>query len=317
MGQQEKVYITGPQGLISSALQRVLQSQGYTNIIVRTQGELNLLDDGAVADFFKSEKPDYVFLTSYKSASIQENIAHPAEFIYENSVVQNNIIHNAYLNKVKKLLFLGASCVYPKNSLQPIREEYLLTGELESTSEAYAVAKIAGIKMCQAYNKQYGTKFISLVPATLYGPGDSFDPEKSHVLSAMIRKFHEAKINNQKEVVLWGTGAPRREFLYVDDLSDTCIFIMNNNISFDLINVGTGTDITIKELAEKIKEITNFQGEIMWDNSKPDGAKQKLLDAGRLRSLGWNPKIELEEGLKITYQRLSENYNEIIRNPKK
>jgi len=336
MKQQEKIYITGPQGLINSALQRVLQSQNYTNIIVRTHGELDLLNNKAVADFFKSEKPDYVFLTSYKSGSIQENINQPAEFIYENLVVQNNVIHNAYLSKAKKLLYLAASCIYPKNSLQPIKEEYLLRGDLEPTSESYAIAKISGVKMCQAYNKQYATKFISIVPATIYGPDDEFNPDKSHVISAMIRKFHEAKINNQKEVVLWGTGAPRREFLYVDDLSDACIFIMNTESDFDphtkrglapsaqknnyprygvgvdLINVGSGIDITIKELAEKIKEIVDFHGEIKWDDSKPDGAKQKLLDSTRLRSLGWQSRFEFWEGLKMTYQWFTNNYNNLI-----
>ncbi len=301
MEKSEKIYVAGPKGMIGSAIERVLKIQGYINIILRNEKQLNLLDNKAVADFFNSEKPDYVFLPSYKSGSIQENINHPAEFIYENLVVQNNIIHNAYLSRVKKLLFIGASCVYPKNSVQPIKEEYLLKGELEPTSEPYAIAKIAGIKTCQAYNKQHATKFISIVPATIYGLDDEFSPDKSHVLSAMIRKFHEAKINNQKEVVLWGTGTPRREFLYVDDLANACFFIVNNNISFDLINVGSGIDITIKELAEKVKTIIGFGGEIKWDNSKPDGAKQKLLDVSRLHSLGWKHKIELEQGLKTTY----------------
>lgn len=301
MEKSEKIYVAGPKGMIGSAIERVLKIQGYINIILRNEKQLNLLDNKAVADFFNSEKPDYVFLSSYKSGSIQENINHPAEFIYENLVVQNNIIHNAYLSRVKKLLFIGASCVYPKNSVQPIKEEYLLKGELEPTSEPYAIAKIAGIKTCQAYNKQHATKFISIVPATIYGLDDEFSPDKSHVLSAMIRKFHEAKINNQKEVVLWGTGTPRREFLYVDDLANACFFIVNNNISFDLINVGSGIDITIKELAEKVKTIIGFGGEIKWDNSKPDGAKQKLLDVSRLHSLGWKHKIELEQGLKTTY----------------
>lgn len=307
MEKSEKIYIAGSKGMTSSAIQRVLEIQGYINIIFKNQEQLNLLDNKAVADFFNSEKPDYVFLPSYKSASIQENVSHPAEFIYENSVVQNNIIHSAYLNKTKKLLFIAASCIYPKNSSQPIKEEYLLGGDLEPTSEPYAIAKISGIKMCQAYNKQYATKFISIVPATLYGPDDEFNLGKSHVLSALIRKFYEAKINNQKEVVLWGTGAPRREFIYIDDLADACIFIMNNNISFDLINVGSGIDITIKELAEKVKTIIGFDGEIKWDNSKPDGAKQKLLDVSRLHSLGWKHKVELEQGIKTTYQWFVEN----------
>jgi GDP-L-fucose synthase len=311
MNKNEKIYITGHFGLVVSALVRCLRKRGYLNIVAKTAEELDLFDEMAVADFFRAEKPDYVFMAASKSGSIQANINYPAEFIYENLVIQNNIIHNAYLNKVKKLLFFGASCVYPKTSPQPIKEEYLLTGELESSSEAYAVAKIAGIKMCQAYNKQYGTKFISVVPATPYGPNDYFDPENSHVLSALLRKFYEAKINKQKEVILWGTGTPRREFIYIDDLAEAGIFIMNNDCDFDLINIGTGTDLMIKELAEMVKEIVDFKGEIKWDTAKPDGAKQKLLDVSRLHSLGWRHRVELKEGIKMTYQWLKENYDKL------
>lgn len=311
MEKNEKIYITGHTNLVGSALVRCLQNHGYLNIVTKTEKELDLLDSAAVADFFRAEKPAYVFMAASKSGSIQANINYPAEFIYENLVIQNNIIHNAYLNKVKKLLFFGASCVYPKTSPQPIKEEYLLTGELELTSKSYGVAKIAGITMCQAHNKQYGTKFISVVPATLYGPNDYFDLEKSHVLSALLRKFYEAKINEQKEVVLWGTGTPRREFIYIDDLAEAGIFIMNNDCDFDLINIGTGTDLTIKELAEMVKEIVDFKGEIRWDTSKPDGVKQKLLDVSRLHSLGWRHRVELEKGIKITYQWLRENYDKL------
>ena len=332
MEKNEKIYIAGDTGLVGSALVRCLQKHGYLNLITKTGEELDLLDSAAIADFFRAEKPAYVFMVASKSGSIQANINYPAEFIYENLVIQNNIINNAYLNRVKKLLFFGASCVYPKTSPQPIKEEYLLTGELELTSKPYAVAKIAGITMCQAYNKQHGTKFISVVPATLYGPNDYFDLEKSHVLSALLRKFYEAKINEQKEVVLWGTGTPRREFIYVDDLAEAGIFIMNsnigtsdvpningnnrtsdvqNNFNFDLINIGTGTDLTIKELAEMIKRIFDFKGEIKWDTAKPDGAKQKLLDVSRLHLLGWRHRVELEEGIKITYQWLKENYDKL------
>ena len=308
MDKSEKIYIAGPKGMVNSAIEKILKEQGFNQIISRTKEKLDLLDNKAVADFFKSEKPDYVFLPSYKSGSIQANINYPAEFIYENLMVQNNVIHNAYLNQVKKLLFFAASCVYPKESPQPIKEEYLLTSEPESTNLAYAIAKISGIIMCQAHNKQYKTNFISVIPATIYGPNDAFDLEKSHVLPAMLRKFHEAKINNQKEVMFWGSGAPQREFIYVDDLAEACVFIINSNTGYDLINVGPGTDISTKDLAEKIKVITGFQGEIKWDITKPDGAKQRLLGASRLRSLGWNYKVDLESGLVKTYEWFIENY---------
>lgn len=308
MEKDAKIFIAGYGGMVASAIGKLLREKGYASVIEKNADELNLLDVSAVKDFFQIEKPDYVFLPSYKSGSIQANTNYPAEFIYENLVVQNNIIHNAYLSGVKKLLFFGASCVYPKTSPQPIKEEYFLTGELETTSQPYAVAKIAGIEMCRAYNKQYKTKFISIIPATIYGPGDHFDPEKSHVLSSLIRKFHEAKIKGDKEVILWGSGLPRREFIYVDDLADACIFIINNDSDFNLINIGSGTDLTIKELAGKIKQITGFQGEIKWDISKPDGVMQKLLETSRLSSLGWKSRVGLDDGLKKTYQWFIDNY---------
>ena len=308
MEKNEKIYIAGYGGMVVSALNRVLKNLGHANVIIKTKEELNLMDAEAVADFFHKEKPNYVFLPSYKSGSIQANIKYPAEFIYDNLIVQNNVIHNAYLNGVKKLLFFGASCIYPKNSPQPMKEEYFLTGEVEATNQAYAVAKIAGVEMCRAYNKQYGTKFISVIPATLYGPDDAFDVENSHVLSAIIRKFHEAKINNEKELVLWGTGNPRREFLFIDDFAEACIFLMNGDFNVDLINIGSGEDFSIKELADKTKEITGFQGEIKWDSSKPDGVMKKLLDTSLIKVLGWEHKVGLEEGLKITYQWFLDSY---------
>ncbi len=308
MEKNEKIYIAGYGGMVVSALNRVLKNLGHANVIIKTKEELNLMDAEAVADFFHKEKPNYVFLPSYKSGSIQANIKYPAEFIYDNLIVQNNVIHNAYLNGVKKLLFFGASCIYPKNSPQPMKEEYFLTGEVEATNQAYAVAKIAGVEMCRAYNKQYGTKFISVIPATLYGPDDAFDVENSHVLSAIIRKFHEAKINNEKEPVLWGTGNPRREFLFIDDFAEACIFLMNGDFNVDLINIGSGEDFSIKELADKTKEITGFQGEIKWDSSKPDGVMKKLLDTSLIKVLGWEHKVGLEEGLKITYQWFLDSY---------
>ncbi|KKS97845.1 MAG: NAD-dependent epimerase/dehydratase [Candidatus Giovannonibacteria bacterium GW2011_GWA1_43_15] len=289
-------------GLVGSAIVRALKKQGYDNLILRTHSELDLLDQKATADFFKKEKPEYVFLAAAKVGGIMANKTYPADFIYQNLQIQNNIIHHSYLNGVKKLLFLGSSCIYPKLARQPIREEHLLTGELEPTNEPYAVAKIAGIKMCQTYNRQYGTNFISVMPTNLYGPNDNFDLENSHVLPAMIRKFHEAKISNQNEVVVWGTGAARREFLHVDDLADACVFLMNNYDDSEVINIGTGEDVSIKELAEMIKKITGFTGEIVWDASKPDGTPRKLLDVSRLHNLGWKHQINLPNGILSTYE---------------
>lgn len=307
MNLNSKIYIAGHRGLVGSAILRKLQAEGFTNLLVRTHLELDLLDQKEVADFFKEEKPEYVFLAAAKVGGILANSASPAEFIYENLQIQNNIIHNAYLQKVKKLLFLGSSCIYPKNCPQPIKEEYLLAGYLEPTNEPYAIAKIAGLKMCQSYNKQYGANFISVMPANLYGPHDNFDLENSHVLPALIRKFQEAKINNLESVVAWGTGKPKREFLYVDDLAGACIFLMNNYNGSEIINIGTGEDISIKELAEKIKNVIGFKGKIEWDESKPDGTMRKILDVSKLRNLGWKHKIDLEEGIKLTYEWYKKN----------
>ena len=302
MDLSSKIYVAGHRGLVGSAIVRALEKQGYDNLILRTHSELDLLDQKSTADFFKKEKPEYVFLAAAKVGGIMANKTYPADFIYQNLQIQNNIIHHSYLNGVKKLLFLGSSCIYPKLCSQPIKEEYLLTGELEPTNEPYAIAKIAGIKMCPAYNKQYETDFISVMPTNLYGPNDNFDLENSHVLPALIRKFHEAKINNQNEIVVWGTGAPKREFLHVDDLADACIFLMNNYDNSEIINIGTDEDISIKELAEMIKEITGFTGEINWDASKPDGTPRKLLDVSKLHNLGWKHQINLPDGILSVYE---------------
>ena len=302
MEKNAKIYVAGHRGLVGSAIVRNLESKGYTDIIVRTREELNLLDTKQVADFFSQEKPEYVFLAGAKVGGIKANEDYPADFIYQNLQIQNNIIHNAYKNNVKKLLFLGSSCIYPRDCTQPIKEEYLLTGPLEKTNEAYAIAKIAGIKMCQSYNKQYGTRFISVMPTNLYGPNDNFNLTSSHVLPALLRKFHDAKIHNEKEVVMWGTGSPMREFLYVDDLADACVHLMQNYVGDEIVNIGTGEDVAIRELAEIIKKIVGFQGEIVNDTTKPDGTPRKLLDVSKLHNLGWKHKTDLKDGIKSTYQ---------------
>jgi GDP-L-fucose synthase len=309
MDQNAKIFVAGHNGLVGSAIVRKLQAAGYRNLLLKNRAELNLLDSAAVAAFFAAEKIDYVFLAAAKVGGILANQQQPADFIYENLQLQNNIIYSAYQNKVKKLLFLGSSCIYPRDCPQPIKEEYLLTGELEKTNEAYATAKIAGIKMCQSFNKQYGTNYISVMPTNLYGINDNFDLENSHVLPAMIRKFHEAKISGAASVGLWGTGSALREFLYVDDLADVCLFLMNNYDGSEIVNIGTGQDLSIKELAEKVKKVVGFSGEIKWDASKPDGTPRKLLDISRLASLGWRPQISLDKGLVRTYDWFKENYS--------
>ena len=303
MEKDSKIYIAGHRGLVGSALVRRLTEPGYMNLIVRTHAELDLTRQTEVEDFFKREHPEYVFLAAAKVGGILANNTYPAEFIYSNIVVQSNVIHSSYLFGVKKVLFLGSSCIYPRDCPQPMKEDYLLSGYLEPTNEPYAIAKIAGIKMCQAYNRQYGANFISVMPTNLYGPNDNFDIQNAHVLAALIRKFHEAKVAGQKEVVVWGTGSPRREFLYVDDLADACIFLMNNyNNSPEIINIGVGKDISIRELALMVKEIVDYNGEIVFDTSKPDGTPRKLLDVSKLSSLGWQAKTGLREGIKRTYQ---------------
>lgn len=307
MQKNSKIYIAGHRGLVGSAIVRNLQNENYNNLILKTRQDLDLLDETTVVKFFEKENPEYVFLAAAKVGGIMANNNYPAEFIYQNLKIQNNIIHNAYLNKTKKLLFLGSSCIYPKMAPQPIKEKYLMTGKLEPTNDAYAIAKIAGIKMCQAYNKQYGANFISVMPTNLYGPNDNFNLKNSHVLPAMIRKFYEAKTKNKKEVELWGTGSAKREFLYVDDLADACVFLMKNYNHSEIINIGTGEDLSIKKLAGTIKKIIGFNGKIKWDTSKPDGTPKKLLDVDKLHNLGWKHKIKLKQGIKQTYERYKNN----------
>lgn len=308
MNKDEKIYIAGHRGLVGSAILRRLKKEGYNNLIFRTSSELDLRQQKEVEDFFAIEKPDYVFLAAARVGGIQANDKYSAQFLYDNIMIQSNVINSAYHNGVKKLLFLGSSCIYPKRGPQPMKEEYLLSGKLEPTNEAYAIAKIAGIKMCQHYNKQYGTNFISVMPTNLYGPNDNFDLETSHVLPALIRKFHEAKVNGEDKVVIWGTGKPRREFLHVDDLADAVVYLMNNYEGNDFINIGVGIDISIQELAELISDIVGFKGDIINDTSKPDGTPRKLLDVTRIKELGWDAKIGLREGIKMTYDWYKKNY---------
>lgn len=302
MEKNAKIYVAGIYGMVGSAIARVLREQGYLNILGHSSEELNLLRQSEVEDFFKRERPDYVFISAAKVGGIYANSTYPADFIYNNLQIQNNLIHSSYVYRVKKLLFLGSSCIYPKFADQPIKEEFLLNGKLEPTNEAYAIAKIAGVKMCEYYNKQYHTNFISAMPTNLYGKGDNYNAMNSHVIPAMIRRIHEAKVNQSKEVVIWGTGTPLREFLYVDDLADACIFLMNEYLSNDTINVGSGTEVSILELAQLIKAVVGYPGEIVFDTSKPDGTPRKLLDTSKLQSIGWSPKTSLLEGLKVSYQ---------------
>jgi GDP-L-fucose synthase len=303
-----KIYVAGHRGLVGSAIMKKLKKDGYNNLVYRTSSELDLRRQEKVEEFFEEEKPEYVILAAAKVGGIQANDTYSAEFLYDNLMIETNVINAAYQNDVKKLLFLGSSCIYPKFADQPMKEDYLLSGKLESTNEGYAVAKITGIKLCEHYNKQYDTNFISAMPTNLYGPNDNFDLETSHVLPALIRKFHEAKVNDKDEVVIWGTGKPRREFLHVDDLADSLLFLMNNYSGDQFVNVGVGKDISILELAELIKDIVGFEGEIVNDLSKPDGTPRKLLDVTRLNDLGWVAQISLEEGIKDTYQWFKEKY---------
>jgi GDP-L-fucose synthase len=307
MKKNSKIYVAGHGGLVGSAIVRELEKNGYNNILMKTREELDLTRQKEVEIFFQNEKPDYVFLAAAKVGGILANANYPADFIRDNLLIETNVIDSAYKNKVKKLLFLGSSCVYPKNASQPIKEEYLMTGELEPTNKAYAMAKIAGIVMCQSYSKQYGTNFISVMPTNLYGEGDNFDLENSHVLPAMIRKFDDAKDNNAPEVALWGTGTPKREFLYVDDLAKACVFLMDNYDSGDIINIGTGEDLSILELANMVKNVVGYNGNIAWDKSMPDGTPRKLLDVSKIKSLGWKPEVSLENGIKKVYDWYKEN----------
>lgn len=307
-----KIFVAGHNGLVGTAITKALLSKGYNNLVLKTKSELDLSDTLKVENFFQKEKPEYVFLAAAKVGGIVANNTYRADFIYQNLTIQNNIIYSAYKNKVKKLLFLGSSCIYPKNSPQPMKEEYLLTDTLEYTNEPYAIAKIAGLKMCEAFNLQYGCNFVSVMPTNLYGENDNFDLNTSHVLPALIRKFYEAKLNRSDSVVVWGSGKPRREFLHSSDMAEACIYVMEN-IDFNKlsngneirnthINIGYGSDVSIAELANLIKNIVGFHGEIIYDNSKPDGTYQKLLDTSKLNALGWKPKIKLEEGIKKVFE---------------
>lgn len=308
MDADEKIYLAGHRGLVGSALARKLKEEGFNNVVGRTSEELDLTDQRAVAAFFEAEKPAYVFLAAARVGGILANATYPADFIYQNLAIQTNVLEQAYRSGVKKLLFLGSSCIYPRHASQPLKEEYLLTGPLEETNEAYAVAKIAGIKMCQAYNKQYGTNFISVMPTNLYGPNDNFDPEGSHVLAALLGKFHQAVVEGSPEVVVWGSGTPRREFLYVDDLASAALFLMDLYDSSEIINVGSGSDISILELAKMIKKLVGFKGRIVFDHSKPDGTPQKLLDSSKLAEMSWKPRYDLESGLIMTYEWFKINF---------
>ena len=307
MLKNSKIYVAGSNGMVGSAIVRNLKEKGFENIIIKSSKELDLRNQKAVFDFFENEKPEFVFLAAAKVGGIHANSTYPADFIYDNMMIQNNIIHSAHIHKVKKLLFLGSSCIYPKFAEQPLKESCLLTGALEPTNEAYAIAKISGLKMCEFYKKQYGSNFISAMPTNLYGINDNFDLENSHVLPALLRKFIEAKNNNKKEVVVWGSGTPLREFLFVDDLAEACVFLMHNYNDTEFVNIGTGVDVTIKELAETIKEIVGFSGNLVFDDSKPDGTPRKLLDVSKINNLGWKYKVDLKNGIEKTLEWAKEN----------
>ncbi len=308
MEKAAKIYIAGHRGMVGSAIFRKLEKEGYTNLLVRTSLELDLRDQQMVSDFFLQEKPEYVFLAAAKVGGIIANNTFRADFLFENLSIQNNVIHQSYLNGVKKLMFLGSSCIYPKHAPQPLKEEYLLTGLLETTNEPYAIAKIAGIKMCEAYRSQYGCNFISVMPTNLYGWNDNYHPKNSHVLPALIRKFHEAKLNSADHVTILGTGSPRREFLFSDDLANACYYLMQKYDEKEMINVGTGEDITIRELALLIQKIIGFEGDLVFDPSQPDGTPRKLLDVSKLHNKGWKHQIGLEQGIRIVYQDFKNNY---------
>ncbi len=302
MQKDSKIYIAGHAGLMGAAIIRRLKADGYTNLVYKTHSELELMDDVAVDNFFKNEQPEYVFLFAAKVGGIISNRDHPAEFLYENLKIELNVIGNAHKYKVKKLMMPGSTCIYPKLAEQPLKEESLLAGLLEPTNEAYAIAKISGIKLCQSFNKQYGTNFISVMPTSIYGPNDNFDPAESHVIPALIRRFHDAKINKLESVVMWGTGTPRREFMHVDDMADALVYLMNNYDGSELINIGMGNDIPINDLASGIAKVIGYEGKIEHDLTKPDGTPRKLVDTSKLDETGWKPKVTLEDGLKETYK---------------
>lgn len=311
MKKDSKIYVAGHRGLVGSAIYRKLVSEGYTNLVSRTSKELDLRNPIEVNKFFDEEQIEYVFLAAAKVGGIVANNEYPADFIRDNLMIQTNVIDASYRTNVKKLLFLGSTCIYPKMAPQPLKEEYLLTGQLEPTNEPYAIAKIAGIKMCESYNRQYGTKYISAMPTNLYGENDNFDLHSSHVLPALIRKFHEAKVNNSEYVEVWGTGTPKREFLYSDDLADACVFLMNNYEGNEIVNIGVGEDIPIKDLANLVKKVTGFEGELKFDTSKPDGTPRKLVDVTKINALGWKATTSLEEGLQKAYNWFLENELEV------
>lgn len=307
MKSDSRIFVAGHRGLVGSAIVRKLMREGHTNLLLRPRAELDLLDQGAVHEFFRRERPEYVFFAAARVGGIWANATAQADFLYENLVVATNVIHAAAEYRSEKLLFLGSSCVYPKHAPQPVREEYLLTGSLEPTNEGYAIAKIAGVKLCEHYQRQYGYRFISAMPTNLYGPGDNFHPTGSHVIPGMLRRFHEAKVSRAPSVTVWGSGAPRREFLHVDDMAAACYLLMMRYEEPETINVGTGSDLTIRELAETMGEVVNYEGDLVFDTSKPDGTPRKLLDVSRLRALGWSPRVELREGLAETYHWAIEN----------
>ncbi|PQA56387.1 GDP-L-fucose synthase [Siphonobacter curvatus] len=307
MEKNAKIYIAGHRGMVGSAILRKLQQEGFTNFALRTSKELDLRNQEAVQQFFEEERPEYVFLAAAKVGGIVANNTYRADFLYENLMIQNNVIHSAHVTDVKKLMFLGSSCIYPKMAPQPLKEEYLLTSELEPTNEPYAIAKIAGIKMCESYRRQYGRNFISVMPTNLYGPNDNYDLQNSHVLPALIRKFHEAKVNGSPTVEVWGTGSPLREFLYADDLADACYFLMQQYDGEEFVNVGTGEDLSIKALAELVKETVGFEGELVWNTEKPDGTPRKLMDVSKLHGLGWKHRVDLPEGIRKVYEKFVEH----------
>lgn len=311
MNKDAKIYVAGHRGMVGSAIVRLLNKKGFNNILTATSSELDLTNQVETKTFFEQEQPEYVFLAAAKVGGIQANNIYRADFLYENLMIQNNVIHSAYKTGVKKLLFLGSTCIYPKMAPQPLKEEYLLSGYLEETNEPYAIAKIAGIKLCENYRRQYGADFISAMPTNLYGPNDNYDLENSHVLPALIRKFHEAKINNKEEVVVWGSGSPLREFLHVDDLAEGCFYLMNNYSDEGFLNIGTGEDISIKDLALLIKETVGYTGTLTWDSSKPDGTPRKLTDCTKIHDLGWKHRIDLPEGLASVYQQFLKDYSRI------